>query len=251
MIIQLQRPSSVILIGDNGLDLYQFGQITKLSPEAPVPVFKPTRQKNSPGMAGNVEVNLKALGLNVVAYLGEQSVKTRLIDSRSRQHIVRIDEDVESQPLDISEITNLNCQAIVISDYEKGYVSYELVEKLRNKYHGPIFIDTKKKDLARFEGCIIKINSHEYDQAISLPTDDTDLIVTHGDQGAVWNKKCFSAEKVEVSDVCGAGDTFLSALVYHYLSSKKLDDSIRFAIKASAVTVQHIGVYAPTLKEIK
>jgi sugar/nucleoside kinase (ribokinase family) len=51
--------------------------------------------------------------------------------------------------------------------------------------------------------------------------------------------------------VCGAGDTFLAALVYQYLNSgKSIESAIEFAIKAAAVTVQHMGVYAPTLEEI-
>ena len=60
----------------------------------------------------------------------------------------------------------------------------------------------------------------------------------------------YPAVKVEVADVCGAGDTFLSALVYQYLTTKDIDSSIPFAIRASEVTVQHTGVYAPSLGEI-
>jgi sugar/nucleoside kinase (ribokinase family) len=57
--------------------------------------------------------------------------------------------------------------------------------------------------------------------------------------------------EIAVTDVCGAGDTFLAALCYEYLKSNNMDLAIEFAIRASAVTVQHIGVYAPTLEEIK
>jgi D-beta-D-heptose 7-phosphate kinase/D-beta-D-heptose 1-phosphate adenosyltransferase len=53
-----------------------------------------------------------------------------------------------------------------------------------------------------------------------------------------------------VSDVTGAGDTFLSALTYGYLQTKNIQQSIKFAIQASEITVRHFGVYAPTLKEI-
>ena len=51
-------------------------------------------------------------------------------------------------------------------------------------------------------------------------------------------------------DVCGAGDTFLSALTYQYLQSHDVTNSIEFAIKASSITVAHNGNYAPTLEEI-
>jgi len=60
----------------------------------------------------------------------------------------------------------------------------------------------------------------------------------------------FPAPAVEVFDVCGAGDTFLSALTYQYLQSQDVRTSIEFAIKASSITVAHNGNYAPTLEEI-
>ena len=60
----------------------------------------------------------------------------------------------------------------------------------------------------------------------------------------------FPAVKLDIIDGCGAGDTFLSAFVYQYLSSKDMEKSIQFAIEASSITVQHLGCYAPTLTEI-
>jgi sugar/nucleoside kinase (ribokinase family) len=68
----------------------------------------------------------------------------------------------------------------------------------------------------------------------------------------VWNGWVYSAEIVgDVTDVCGAGDTFLAALAYKFLETGNMGDAVKFANKASAVTVQHIGVYAPRLEEIK
>jgi sugar/nucleoside kinase (ribokinase family) len=62
----------------------------------------------------------------------------------------------------------------------------------------------------------------------------------------------FPAPEIEVSDVTGAGDTFLSALCYQYLCNQgNMQLAIEFAIRASSVTVQHVGVYAPTLEEIQ
>jgi D-beta-D-heptose 7-phosphate kinase/D-beta-D-heptose 1-phosphate adenosyltransferase len=114
-------------------------------------------------MAGNVCNNLAALGCNVYSVYGENSTKTRLIDIRSKQQIVRIDNDVVSTPPSIPySLTGYN--AVVISDYNKGTVTYELIENLRNTFDGPIFVDTKKTDLARLEGCIVKINSFEFSQ---------------------------------------------------------------------------------------
>jgi D-beta-D-heptose 7-phosphate kinase/D-beta-D-heptose 1-phosphate adenosyltransferase len=136
--------------------------------------------------------------------------------------------------------------AIVVSDYNKGTVSYELIEELIAASM-PIFIDTKKTDLERFQGAWVKINELEYSK---IKSRCTGLIVTLGGQGAVYNGELFKSTEVEVVDVTGAGDTFLSALVYGYLMEGNMPTSIKFAIQASAVTVQHMGVYAPTFEEI-
>jgi len=247
--IQQQKSFKILLLGDNCTDIYRFGTVDRISPEAPVPVFKTAYDITKPGMAGNVAENLKALGCDVQFLYTDTSTKTRLIDSRSRQHIVRVDKDVDCQPMSIdSEIPPIY-DAIVISDYNKGTITYELIEDLRKEFSGPIFVDTKKTDLARLEGCIIKINKHESSLLTSKPK--SGLIVTHGGDGVVWDNWCFGAKTVEVSDVCGAGDTFLSALTYQYLNTKgDMHKSITFAIDASAVTVQHLGVYAPRLEEI-
>lgn len=252
MIIQLPVHSKIILIGDNCIDEYHYGIIDRISPEAPVPVFKPDGEETRPGMAANVQRNLEALGLTVEAHLGPPSIKTRLIDKRSRQHILRIDRDVVADPIDVSAIDFKYAQAVVVSDYNKGAVDYETVEQIKRKFDGPVFVDSKKHDLSRFNGCIVKINEHEYRNRNS--TCDN-LIVTLGDQGAMWKRnsieKFYEAETVEIADVCGAGDTFLAALVCKFLQTKDVPQAIKFAVRASAITVQHIGVYAPSIEEIE
>jgi D-beta-D-heptose 7-phosphate kinase/D-beta-D-heptose 1-phosphate adenosyltransferase len=249
---QQQKSYKILLIGDECVDEYQYGTVDRISPEAPVPVFKPGTKEVRPGMAGNVQENLKALGLEVESMLGDAGVKTRLIDSRSRQHIARIDQDRSAEPLDLSSIDFNQYCAVVISDYNKGSVTYEAVENIVRIFSGPVFVDTKKPDLSRFHGCIVKINESEYSARYSV---NDSLIVTLGDRGAVWRQyrreQFFNARSVEIADVCGAGDTFLAALVYQYLETNSLPEAIEFAIQASAITVQHIGVYAPTLEEIK
>ena len=151
-----------LLLGDSCVDVYQYGVVDRMSPEAPVPVFKPVTEEKRPGMAANVNTNLKALGLDVAFITGQESTKTRLIDTRSRQQIVRVDNDIKSDPLEFATEIPRVYHAIVISDYNKGLITYELVEELRKEFPGPIFIDTKKQDLKRFEGCIVKINEVEY-----------------------------------------------------------------------------------------
>ena len=246
---QQQKQFKILLIGDNCKDIYQYGTIDRLSPEAPVPVFVPTRTEERDGMAGNVANNLEALGCHVNYLHGETSTKTRIIDARSKQQIVRIDNDVKSTPLTFETAIPDVYDAIVVSDYNKGTVSYELIEELI-ALSIPIFIDTKKTDLERMQGAWVKINDLEYSK---ITSECSGLIVTHGSNGAsvIHHGIICPAPNVEVSDVTGAGDTFLSALVVKYLITLNIRNAVEFAIQASAVTVQHLGVYAPTLEEIK
>ena len=249
MTIRQPKSYKILLIGDDCTDVYQFGNVDRLSPEAPVPVFKFLYEERIPGMAGNVARNLEALGCDVNYLHGQTSIKTRLIDKRSRQHILRIDDDKTSESIEFETAIPKIYDAIVVSDYNKGTVSYDLIEELIAT-RIPVFVDTKKTDLERLQGAWVKINSAEYQL---IKSECTGLIVTLGEDGAkvIHHDLHFKAPKVEVSDVCGAGDTFLAALTYKWCETKTIEDAVQFAIKAASITVQHLGNYAPTIEEIK
>jgi D-beta-D-heptose 7-phosphate kinase/D-beta-D-heptose 1-phosphate adenosyltransferase len=257
MDIQLRKKFKILLVGDSCVDVYRYGTVDRISPEAPVPIFKLSHEEERPGMASNVLANLNALDCDVTFITGQNSIKTRLIDLRSKQHIVRIDQDITSESISSKSLPDLSgFDAILISDYDKGSVSYDLISFIRNKYTGPIFLDTKKRDLAQFWGIYVKVNEQEYNNRWSI---NDKLIVTLGSNGVVWKNfkdenrdVIFPAPKVEVVDVCGAGDTFTSSLVYAYLLSEgQMNSAIEFAIRSAAISVQHLGCYAPSLKEIQ
>lgn len=246
---QPQIKYKILLIGDNCEDVYQYGTVDRISPEAPVPVFRFSHEECRPGMAGNVARNLEALGCEVNYLHGKTSTKTRLVDKRSRQHIVRIDNDVFSEPLTFDTFVPKVYDAIIVSDYDKGTVTYELIEELIAT-RMPVFVDTKKTDLERMQGAWVKINELEYSK---IKSECTGLIVTRGAGGAtaVHHGITLPAPKVEVTDVTGAGDTFLSAFAFEFLRSHNHSMAIDFANRAASITIQHFGVYAPTLEEIK
>lgn len=254
--IQAHLSFSILLIGDSCTDEYVYGTVDRLSPESPVPVLKETRRETKPGMAANVKVNLEILGCRVdLITNSENIIKTRYIDERSGYHLLRVDQENEivawsgRMPFDIETY-----DAIVISDYGKGFLDYHHIETLRQNFTGPIFLDTKKTDLAAFHNIFVKINEVEYSRRISI---NDQLIITLGSQGAMYKtgrdpkyETRFPAPKVEVFDVCGAGDTFLAAVAYKYVIDLDIKSAIEFAIRASACTVMHNGNYAPTLGEI-
>lgn len=246
--IQLHKKYKILLIGDKGVDVYTYGSVERLSPEAPIPVFNPIMSENKPGMADNVRVNLEALGCEVTFMHGDVSEKERLIDIRSKQQIVRIDRDNRSVPLLVNKDLLTGYDAIVISDYNKGSVTYELIQHAINTKIA-VFVDTKKTDLEQLQGAWVKINELEYSK---VKSECTGLIVTKGEKGAEakWHEFSTIAPKVEVVDVTGAGDTFLAALAYMYLNTKDIKVAMEFATRAASITVQHVGCYAPTLKEV-
>jgi len=255
--IQPQTKFEILLIGDSCIDEYKIGTVERLSPEAPVPIIKITEEYFLPGMAGNVKKNLEKLGIvecDFVTNNDNAIKKTRYIDKKSGQHILRVDAEPKI-PCWTGRFWSRfdEFDSIVISDYNKGFLSYENIEYLIQQTNAPIFIDTKKQDLKRFHGnnVFVKINEHEYKNSHSSPTN---LIVTLGEKGA-WYKNSdieisIPTKQVEVVDVCGAGDTFLAALAFRYLCTKDIKESIMFANIAAGITVQHRGNYAPTLTEI-
>lgn len=247
--IQPLKKFKVLLLGDNCLDIYRYGTVDRISPEAPVPIFKLSYEEQKPGMAANVRSNLEAFGVEVKAYLGPKSEKTRLIDIKSRQHIVRIDNDIISEPIHVESVEDLQIyDAVVISDYNKGWISYKTVKDIAATYLGPIFVDSKKPDLEQFKGCFVKVNEKEHKESISKAEH---MIITLGSEGAMYKGKMYPTDKVEVVDVCGAGDTFLAALVFQYLNTKNIESAIYFANRAGAISVQHSGVYTLTKNDIE
>ena len=90
----------VLLIGDSCTDVYVYGDVKRLNPEAPVPILEPKREESSKGMSWNVFDNLKAFGLSVFMLTNEEKItKTRYIDEKSNQQILRVDNEPEINPL--------------------------------------------------------------------------------------------------------------------------------------------------------
>ena len=252
----------VLLIGDSCTDVYVYGDVKRLNPEAPVPILEPKRQDTTRGMAWNVYNNLTAFGLSVFMLTNEEEItKTRYIDEKSNQQILRVDDEPKIEPLPYKEpfITDRSAyhkpphvvppkdwyDIMVISDYDKGYITQEKLFELVDWFKGPVIVDSKKTELP--DGCYIKVNDIEYEK---LKTNSNNNIITRGGKGTEYQGKSYSAEKVNVFDVVGAGDTFLAALTYGYLNSGSMEDAIPFANKAAAIAVSHTGTYVLTKEDV-
>ena len=206
----------VLLIGDSCTDVYVYGDVKRLNPEAPVPILEPKREDKTNGMAWNVYNNLTAFGLSVFMLTNEEEItKTRYIDEKSNQQILRVDDEPEIEPLPYKEpfITDRSAyhkpphvvppkdwyDIMVISDYDKGYITQDKLFELVDWFEGPIIIDSKKTKLP--DECYIKVNDIEYEK---LHTKSNHVIITRGGKGTEYQGKLYPAEKVNVFDVVGA-----------------------------------------------
>lgn len=255
--IHLQHQSNILLIGDSCTDIYDYGTCDRISPEAPVPILKVNRTESLPGMALNVKKCLEALGNTVELHTNkEKIVKNRFVCEKTKQHILRVDrgETKNVKPFPLSRLKKINFQtidAVVLSDYNKGYLTHSVCKQIVSfcRTKCPIFVDSKKRNIACFEGCFIKVNQQEYRQIEKFPN-KCEMIVTLGAEGAMYSHKVYPTTQTEVFDVCGAGDTFLSAFASHYLVSFNEEKAVRFANKAASVAVSKFGNYSPKLEEI-
>jgi len=244
----------ILVIGDSCIDNFTYGSVVRLAPEAPVPIFNPIHTTSNNGMAGNVVNNLKSIGVKVFLITNDEVIsKTRYVDERTNQILIRIDENdkisrINSKVLNKivnNKYNNTKYDAIIISDYDKGFLTEQDIQFIC-KNNKNIFIDTKKiLDEWCTESDFIKINHVEYEHTkfnINNLDLEKKLIITLSDKGCRYQDKIFTVPKVQIKDVSGAGDTFISGLVAEYVRTNKIDKSIKFAQECATVVVQKKGV---------
>ena len=242
----------VLVIGDACEDVYVYGTCSRMAPEAPVPVFVRKHSKTNGGMALNVFNNIKALGVECdIIHNKSKNTKTRYVDDSTNHLFIRIDSDESITDRIDKKYLNKNFlsqyDAVVISDYDKGFLLEEDIEKICY-YHPLTFMDTKKQLGSWSENCKwIKINTPEYQNNENIIKErmykyKNSLIVTMGSAGCKHKDTIYPVSKVEIKDLSGAGDTFLAGLVFKYLTTKDIDLALKFANKCATIVVQQKGV---------
>ena len=182
----------VLIVGDAMIDAYMWGEVNRMSPEAPVPVVEVKKHENRLGGAANVALNLKALGANpilcTVIGTGDRSVlfeklmkesklstkgilstnkrkttiKTRVI--AENKHQLRIDEEETFPILQEDEFLKLtislmdDIDVVILQDYNKGVLTPEIIEGVissANKKGIPSIVDPKKLNFNSYKNCTI------------------------------------------------------------------------------------------------
>ena len=237
----------ILVIGDSCTDVFIYGIIERLAPEAPVPVVKPISQRENPGMALNVVANLKALGADVDVVTNSKIIrKVRYVDERYNQLVLRVDENDKCERYN-GVYETVDYDAIIISDYCKGFLTEEDIEAFAERAECPVFLDTKKQlGLWCKNIDFIKINHLEhlknFERIPTYPKLEEKIIVTKGREGCEHKGKTYPTQEVPVKDVSGAGDTFISGLVFEYVKSGDIEKSIKFAQECTTIVVQKTGV---------
>ena len=236
----------ILVIGESCRDIFVYCDTNRLAPDIPVPVLNIINQTENGGMAKNVQRNIlnKINDCDIITNSDWINVtKTRYVHEKTNHTFFRVDTSHDIKKINLEEI-NYNYKIIVISDYNKGFLSESDIETICNN-HNLVFIDTKKilGDWA-LKSKFIKINDFEYQRTknhISNKLKDK-IIHTIGGEGCEYQGKQFKAKKVDVKDTSGAGDSFMAALVVNYLRSNNIEKAIKYANECASEVVKHRGV---------
>ena len=301
------RGRRVLVVGDVMLDEFWWGRVARISPEAPVPVVEIDRQSDHPGGAANVALNVRALGgeatlvgavgddaaaARLAEALTEAGIETRLCEVRHRpttvktrvvahhQQVVRADRETRA-PLPPTAQRNLarslaavlpRCDAVVVSDYDKGVVTMSLMNSLRRgaaKHGIPLLVDPKVRHLRLYRGAdVITPNLAEAARASGLPVSSRSelgsaaelllrrlscraLLVTRGEHGMALFRPGkrqieIPASAREVYDVTGAGDTVIATLSLALAAGASEVAAARLANRAAAIVVGRLGTASVT-----
>ena len=250
-----------LVIGDSCTDIFIYGKCERMCPEAPVPVFNPVKETRNGGMAANVRANVEALDVkcDIITHSNE-ILKTRYVDIKTNQMLLRVDEDdTTEERFNYRDVNYGKYDAVLVSDYGKGFVNGLSDVSSICLYHDNVFLDSNKLKMStdlplnlRF----LKINEQELELNPHLKdhlnprahrdkkyTRPDQIIVTLGHKGCKHMGKTYPPpERVIAQDLSGAGDTFMAALAVAIMKIGDVEAAIKFANECACEVVQKRGV---------
>jgi D-beta-D-heptose 7-phosphate kinase/D-beta-D-heptose 1-phosphate adenosyltransferase len=305
--------TEVLVVGDVMLDEFIWGRVDRISPEAPVPVVEVTRETSLLGGAANTINNIVSAGgrARLIGVVGQDrqggqvvrmleklgvdasgvvrdperptTRKTRVV--AHAQQVVRFDRETK-KPLS-EQIRNKifaalaeaagKVKAVIISDYGKGLVSAELIEKVHQVFTGPnriVAVDPKVQNFHLYRRVtVITPNHHEAAQgsgiAIASEKDlvraghkiiqDLDcesVLITRGEQGMTLFEKNRPPAHIptvarEIYDVTGAGDTVIAIMTLGRAAGLSRLESAILANFAAGIVVGEVGTSAVSAEKLK
>jgi D-beta-D-heptose 7-phosphate kinase/D-beta-D-heptose 1-phosphate adenosyltransferase len=140
-----------------------------------------------------------------------------------------------------------NVDGVIISDYNKGFLTEEVLMEITENAKFSI-IDTKKKinEFLVDKFSFVKLNESEFSKHNFVGDKLGNILITLGSKGAKHKDILYpSPDPKETIDVSGAGDTFTASFTLKYLQTKDIEQSIIFANKMASIVVSKRGVATP------
>lgn len=313
-IVDKFKNKKILVLGDVILDKYIWGEVSRISPEAPVQVVNVVKENYAPGGASNVASNIIELNAKVciVGIVGNDSTKDKLINELKKrnidcgclitdvnkrsiqkvrvfgrnQQLLRFDyektgyisEETEGKILDVIEGRIKEIDAIIVSDYAKGVVTKELMEKLKtlcSKNNKILVVDPKPEHKEFYKNVtLITPNHAEAHQMTGLKEEenikidiekmgktlleelDSNILITRGEKGMSLFEKNDKVTHIptsakEVFDIIGAGDTSVATLTLALASGASFEEAAIIANYAAGITVGKVGTSTVSLEELK
>ena len=306
------KNKKILVIGDIMLDKYVWGEVSRISPEAPVQVVQVMKETYAPGGASNVASNTSALNAKVfmVGIAGNDDAKNILLGELNKrrintegifidkdkpttqkirimgrsQQLLRVDyekkehahQNIENLMIEFFEKNIKFADVIVISDYAKGVITPEIINKLiglSKEYGKIIIVDPKPKHRDLYANVtLITPNNAEASEMTDIDdeSDDaiietgkkllkylnTNVLVTRGEKGMSLFEKDGSITHIpskakEVYSLIGAGDTVVATLSLALASGASLKEAATLANIAAGIKVGKIGTASVSVEEIK
>ena len=207
-IISRFKGKNIIIVGDIMLDVYYWGDVHRISPEAPVPIVHITNENVRIGGAGNVATNLFGLSAKplLIGVLGEDEngntllkqlkdklistegiipIKDRTTTVKSRviaknQQMIRFDQEsttlaskfVEETVISIFNKHITKANGIILSDYSKGILTPGIISEIiqiSRQHNVPVYVDPKSNDFTYFKSVhMIKPNLYEFQSVVGV-----------------------------------------------------------------------------------
>ena len=261
----------VLVVGDVMLDRYWHGPTHRISPEAPVPVVKVEQIEDRPGGAGNVALNIAALGapawlvgvtgddeagvslkqrLNAAGvycafqvHAGKRTITKLRVMSRHQQ-LIRLDFEepftTDGDAL-LDSVRGLldKVKVMVISDYGKGaLINHQALIALAREQGIPVLADPKGKDFSIYRGAtLITPNLSEFEAVVGLRRGEAPMHLP--------------ARAREVFDVTGAGDTVISTLATALAAGESLPHAVGLSTLAAGIVIGKLGTAAISAPELR
>lgn len=212
------RDAEIAVLGDVMLDRYFWGEVTRISPEAPVPVVDVSDESFHLGGAANVAANLHAMGVVprlygivgndasgkmflqvaanekldtsgiIISQSRPTTVKTRVIGNN--QQLIRLDRETRGEVTDdvvsqvVTDIEHRSLAGIVFEDYDKGFLSDALITRVIEvaKHRNiPVLVDPKRTVLTPYRQCFVyKPNRKEAQEALGMTINNPDEVLRAG-----------------------------------------------------------------------